>query len=125
MIVSNVTMTPTGFVATFSQPFNPNELNLYGSLSSDANERANVSLAGNVEGPVRGSLVINSTDTQVTFVATTLASSTGLAVPGVSSGNATSGVLAPDTYGVFLASQQSGIATYFETANGQPLDGDV
>ena len=99
MIVSNVTMTPTGFVATFSQPFNPNALNLYGSLSS-ANERANVSLAGNVEGPVRGSLVINSTDTQVTFVATTLASSTGLAVPGVSSGNATSGVLAPDTYGV-------------------------
>ena len=122
MIVSNVTMTPTGFVATFSQPFNPNALNLYGSLSS-ANERANVSLAGNVEGPVRGSVVIDSTDTQVTFVATTLASSTGLAVPGVSSGNATSGVLAPDTYGVLLASQISGIATYFETANGQPLDG--
>jgi hypothetical protein len=122
MIVSNVTMTPTGFVATFSQPFNPNALNLYGSLSS-ANERANVSLAGNVEGPVRGSLVINSADTQVTFVATTLASSTGLAVPDVSSGNATSGVLAPDTYGVLLASQISGIATYFATANGQPLDG--
>ena len=30
LIVTNVTMTPTGFVATFSQPLNANELNLYG-----------------------------------------------------------------------------------------------
>ena len=30
LIVTNMTMTPTGFVATFSQPLNANELNLYG-----------------------------------------------------------------------------------------------
>ena len=77
-------------------------------------------LSGDVEGPVRGSLVIDSTDTQVTFVATTLASSTGLPVAGVSSPNATSGVLPPDNYAVILDSGRPGI----ETANGQLLDGD-
>ena len=112
-------MTPTGFVATFSQPFNPNELNLYGAQSS-GDLPANVALSGNLEGPVRGSLVINATDTQVTFVATTLASSTGLPVGAVSTPNATSGVLAPDDYAVILNSG----STAFETANGQLLDGN-
>ena len=79
-----------------------------------------MSLSGNVEGPVRGSLVIDSTDTQVTFVATTLASSTGLPVAAVSSPNATSGVLAPDDYAVILNSG----STAFETASGQLLDGN-
>ncbi len=70
-------MTPTGFVATFSQPFNPNELEPLPAQSS-GDLPANVALSGAVEGPVRGSLVTNAADTQVTFVATTLASSTGL-----------------------------------------------
>ena len=31
LFVTGLTMTPTGFVATFSQPFDPTQLNLYGA----------------------------------------------------------------------------------------------
>ena len=52
-------------------------------------------------------------------MATTLVGSSGLPIAGVSSPDATSGVLAPDTYHVILDSG----STAFETANGQLLDG--
>ena len=81
---------------------------------------ANVALIGSNEGTVRGSLVVNSTDTQITFVATTLVHSTGLPIAGVSSPDATSGILAPDDYTVVLDST----STSFVTTNGQLLDGN-
>ena len=104
-------MTPTGFTATFSQPIEiattPVAIgpNLYGAAAS-GNLPANVSLIGSNEGTVRGSLVLNSTDTQITFVATTLVKSSGLPIAGVSSPDATSGILAPDGYLVTLDQQQ-------------------
>jgi hypothetical protein len=123
-IVDSCAMTSTGFVATFSQPFKivttPLTIgpNLYSARSSN-DVPVNVSLIGSNEGTVRGSLVLNSTDTQITFVATTLVHNTGLPIAGVSSPNATSGVLAPDVYTVVLDST----STSFVTTNGQLLDG--
>ena len=109
LIVTSCTMTPTGFVATFSQPFKvattPLTIgpNLYSAVATD-NLPVNVALIGSNEGTVRGSLVLNSTDTQITFVATTLVHGTGLPIAGVSSPDATSGILAPDSYTVVLDS---------------------
>jgi sugar lactone lactonase YvrE len=124
LIVTSCMMTPTGFTATFSQPFKvattPLTIgpNLYGAASS-GDLPANVSLIGSEEGTVRGSLVLNSTDTQITFVATTLVKSSGLPIAGVSSPGAASGILAPDGYLVTLTSD----STSFVTTNGQLLDG--
>jgi hypothetical protein len=124
LIVSSCTMTPTGFVATFSQPFmvatTPVAIgpNLYSAVATN-NLPVNVSLIGSTEGTVRGSLVVNATDTQITFVATTLVNSTGLPIAGVSSPGATCGILAPDGYTVVLDST----STSFVTTNGQLLDG--
>jgi uncharacterized repeat protein (TIGR03803 family) len=123
-IVTSCTMTPTGFVATFSQPFEVATTpvtvgpNLYSALASN-DAPVNVALIGSNEGPERGSLMVNSTDTQITFVATTLVNSMGLPIAGVSSPDATSGVLAPDVYTVVLNST----GTSFVTTNGQLLDG--
>jgi hypothetical protein len=125
LIVDSCTMTPTGFVATFSQPFKvattPLTIgpNLYSAVATN-NLPVNVSLIGSNEGTVRGSLVVNSTDTQITFVATTLVHSTGLPIAGVSSPDALSGILAPDGYTVVLDST----STSFVTTNGQLLDGN-
>ena len=118
-------MTPTGFAATFSQPFEvattPRLIgpNLY-SAAASGNVPANVSLIGSSEGTERGSLVVNSSDTQITFVATTLVDGSGLPIAGVSSPDATSGILAPDGYLVTLTST----STSFVTTGGQLLDGD-
>jgi len=127
-VVTSCIMTPTGFVATFSQPFKVATTpvvigpNLY-SAAATLNLPANVALIGSNEGTVRGSLVLNSTDTQVTFVATTMVGSTGSKterpLAGVSSPDATSGILAPDGYTVVLDST----STSFVTTNGQLLDG--
>jgi hypothetical protein len=123
-VVTSCTMTPTGFVATFSQPFEVATTpvvigpNLY-SAAATGNLPVNVSLIGSTEGTVRGSLVLNATDTQITFVATTLVHSTGLPIAGVSSPDATSGILAPGGYTVVLDSTN----TSFVTTNGQLLDG--
>jgi hypothetical protein len=126
LIVTSCTMTPTGFVATFSQPFKVATTpviigpNLYSAQASN-DLPVNVALIGtSSEGTVRGSLVINSTNTQITFVATTLVHSTGLPIAGVSSPAATSGILAPDGYTVVLDST----STSFVTTNGQLLDGN-
>jgi uncharacterized repeat protein (TIGR01451 family) len=124
LIVTSCTMTPTGFVATLSQPFEvattPVTIgpNLYSAVTSN-NLPVNVALIGSNEGTDRGSLVVNSTDTQITFVATTLVHNTGLPIAGVSSPDATSGILAPDGYTVVLDST----STSFVTTNGQLLDG--
>jgi hypothetical protein len=125
LIVTSCTMTPTGFVATFSQPFKVATTpltvgpNLYSAVATN-NLPVNVSLIGSNEGTVRGSLVVNLTDTQITFVATTLVHGTGLPIAGVSSPAATSGILASDGYTVVLDST----STSFVTTNGQLLDGN-
>jgi hypothetical protein len=125
LIVTSCTMTPTGFTASFSQPIEiattPVAIgpNLYGAASSGSLP-ANVSLIGSNEGTIRGSLVVNATDTQITFVATTLVRSNGLPIAGVSSPDAKSGILAPDGYLVTLTAT----STSFVTTGGQLLDGN-
>ena len=118
-IVTNVTWNSTGFVATFSQPFDPIQLNLYGSPSTGS-VPANVILKNSLGKTVRGSLVMNATDTQVTFVATTLVSPSGLPIAGVSVPGAPSGVLPSGTYQLIFASGTSALTT----PTGQLLDGD-
>ena len=71
-------MTPTGFVATFSQPFDPTQLNLYGASSANSLP-ANVILSSGGK-VVRGSLVIDPSDAKITFVATTMVANTGLPI---------------------------------------------
>ena len=90
-----------------------------------------MTFTGADEGPVNGSLLIDPTDTKITFVATTLlagpgdggATPNGLPLPGTAypdSPDATppaSGVLVPDSYTLDLASAA------FTTTSGQVLDG--
>ena len=111
-------MTPTGFTATFSEPFNPSSVSLYGAASS-GNVAPSVIVTNGNGITVRGSLVINATDTAITFVATTLAGPNGLPIANVSVPGATSGILPPDTYNVDLS------GTAFQTlSSGQLLDGN-
>ena len=119
LIVTNLTWNSTGFVATFSQPFDPTQLSLYGSPSTGYLP-ANVTLINSAGKTVRGSLLTNSTDTQFTFVATTLVSPAGLPIVGVSVPGAASGVLPSGTYQLIFASGTSA----FTTPTGQLLDGD-
>ena len=118
-VVTNVAWTPTGFVATFSQPFDPTQLNLYGSPSTGSLP-ANVTLENSLGKTVRGSLVMNSTDTQLTFVATTLVAPSGLPVAGVSVPGAASGILPTGTYQLIFTSGNSALTT----PTGQLLDGN-
>ncbi len=98
LIVTGLSPTPTGFIATFAKPFDPTTLSLY----SAPDDVVLVNGSGHV---VRGSLVLNTAagappDTSFTFVAT-------------------SGVLPAGTYTVTLISGASGI----KDASGVELDG--
>jgi hypothetical protein len=100
--VSSFATTSTGFTVTFTQPFNASVLNLYDAASANYGA-ADVVLAGQLtaNNPVRGSLVIDPTDTTITFVKT-------------------GGVLTPDTYTVTLVSG----ASAFKSSGGVALDGN-
>jgi hypothetical protein len=102
LTVTSFTMTPTGFTVTFDKPFNPSVINLYDAASASYGA-ADVVLAGQLaaNNPVKGSLLIDPTNTTITFVKT-------------------GGVLTPDTYTVTLVSG----ANAFKDANGAALDGN-
>jgi hypothetical protein len=102
LTVSTFTTTPTGFTVTFSKPFNPNVINLYDAASANFGP-ADVVLAGQLaaNNPVKGSLLIDPSNTTITFVKT-------------------SGVLTPDAYTVTLVSG----ANAFKDASGISLDGN-
>lgn len=99
LTVSAFTPTPTGFVADFNQSIDPSVLNLYDTQSAGLG-LADVTLAG-PGGNVRGSLVIASSNKQITFLAT-------------------GGTLAPGSYTATLRSA----ANAFRTASGNLLDGN-
>ena len=65
--VSAFTPTPTGFIATFNKAFLPADLTLY---SQNKNVVMDVALAGKNEGPIHGSLVMDPTNSTITFNAT-------------------------------------------------------
>ena len=69
LVVTGVTMTTTGFQATFSEPVDPAQVNLYGAQSLPS-----VTLTGEyMAGQVNGSLVLDST---TAYIATSAASAT-------------------------------------------------
>ena len=115
LVVTSFTATPTGFTATFSDAFNPADLNLTGP--SATNGAASVTLVGSDSStPVSGSLYLDPTDTKLTFVQTVLVGSNGLPV--------NAGTLPLGTYTVTLLSASGSPVSGFETASGQLLDGN-
>src|SRR5204862_5276558 len=101
---------PVGFSATFSKAFvnsSSNPINLYDAASAGYGA-ADVTLVG-PSGPVRGSLLIDPSNTRFTFLKT-----------GGPVGGGTAGLLTAGTYTVTLVSG----ATAFKDATGQGLDGN-
>ncbi len=119
LAVTAFTVTPTGFTATFSQPFNNTnsgntaQLNLYNSSSSN-DGAADVTLVSNTTGKaVTGSLVIAPNNQSITFIKTTEAGTNGLPLAN------TWGLLPADTYTATLVSGSQA----FETPAGLLLNG--
>ena len=95
-----VTRTNAGFTADFNLPFDPAPLNLYNTQAGGMGP-ADITLVGNTTGPVRGSVVLDSTNRRLTFIKT-------------------GGPLPADTYTVTLRSAADG----FRTVGGTLLDGN-
>jgi hypothetical protein len=104
LVVNTLTPTSTGFVAVFNKPVDPTTLNLY-DASIAAYGPADVSVVGKSGAAQRGSLLLDPTNTTITFVKT---------------GNGSDGLLLPDTYTVTFRSAVNG----FKDMSGQLLDGN-
>ena len=99
MQVTSLTATDSGFVAELNREFETSVLNLYDQHGQPA--LSDVTFMGDTVGPVPGSVVIDPTSRQVSFIKT-------------------GGVLEPDTYTVTLRSADDG----FRDTDGALLDGD-
>jgi hypothetical protein len=115
LVVTSFTATPTGFSVTFSKPFvnssaNPvSPINLYDAASASYGP-ADVTLVGSGSiGSVKGSLIIDPSNTRFTFIKT-----------GGPIGGGSTGLLAAGTYTVTIVSG----STAFKDAAGQGLDGN-
>ncbi len=97
--VSNFAGTSTGFMAQFNAPIDTADLNLYDTSAGLG--AADVTLTGASSGAVTGSLVVDSSDDMIYFIAT-------------------GGTLAADTY---TATLRSG-ADAFEDTTARALDGN-
>jgi uncharacterized delta-60 repeat protein len=93
----------SGFTATFNRSADTSVLNIYDGLNGimPSSEVSDITLVGNVVGPVRGSAIWDPTTNTIRFVKT-------------------GGLLAADTYTVTLRSSASG----FKDNGGALLDGD-
>ncbi|HXG09446.1 MAG TPA: PQQ-dependent sugar dehydrogenase [Gemmataceae bacterium] len=100
LVVSSFTPTRNGFTVVFNRPLDASVLNLYDDAAGGLGP-ADVTLVGNTTGLVRGSLVVDPSNTRVTFVAT-------------------GGVLPRDVYTVTLRSAANG----FKDTGGNLLDGN-
>jgi hypothetical protein len=110
LIVTAFTPAPTGFTVGFSKAFvnsSTSPINLYDAASAGYGA-PDVTLVASDKTVVRGSLLINATNTGFTFVKTNV-------VPGGTS----TGLLAAGTYTVTIVSG----ATAFKDAAGENLDG--
>jgi ligand-binding sensor domain-containing protein len=116
--VDSLTATPTGFVATFNKPFDPSKLTLYGFGQQNGQPTAqDVTLVGDNTGPISGSLIIDPSNSSLTFKATT----NGLALD-----NNFNGYLPDDTYTVTLVSGSSSngfLDAGRHALGGQPANG--
>ena len=118
--VSTFTQTATGFTAIFNRALNVGTvsspvLNLYDNSSGTLGP-ADVTLVGTATGSITGSLVVDPTATQITFIETGQSGVLGLAAPCT-----LFGVLPNDTYTVTLRSATNG----FKDTNGNLLDGNA
>jgi hypothetical protein len=107
MFVTGFTPTPSGFVIGFNRPLDASTLNLYGTETGGFGP-ADLTLIGNTQGPngtpalINGSLVVDSTTNEVSFVHT-------------------GGILLPDTYNLTLRSAANG---FKDSVVGDLLDGN-
>ncbi len=106
--VTAITPTATGFVAKFNGALNQSTLNLYDQ--NNAFGAADVTLMGSTFGSVRGSLLVNTTGDELTFVRT----------GGYDLATNSFGTLPPDNYSVSLSSGVNGI----NGQSGDQLDGN-
>ena len=100
LVVTLFTASPSGFTARFNFPVDSRVLNLYGTETGGFGP-ADVTIVGALSGAVKGSLVVSSNASEITFIKT-------------------GGVLLPDTYNVTLRSATSG----FRNATVGLLDGN-
>jgi FG-GAP-like repeat len=112
LVVTSFTPTPSGFVVTFNQPFDPSSVLMY--TTGTTPDDIILATAGS-QVSVRGSVLIDPTDTSITFVKTDSITSAGTFNPA-------NGLLAAGTYTVTLRSLTAG-GNGFEDALGNPLDG--
>ena len=121
LAVASFTPTTTGFVATFSTPFNDAtsptpQINLYDASSINAGP-ADVTLVSNTTGKaITGSLLINPSNATITFVKTTLVGTNGKPLTNAQ------GLLPADTYTVTLV---SGSTAFKAATGGSLLDGNA
>ncbi|HYV39671.1 MAG TPA: cohesin domain-containing protein, partial [Gemmataceae bacterium] len=106
LMVSALTPTPLGFVASFNKPFDPSAVNLYDGVGTYG--ASDVTLTG-PSGLVRGSLLLDPSSSSFTFIKT-----------GVGTTGLFAGVLAAGNYTVTFRSA----ANAFKDADGGLLDGN-
>jgi hypothetical protein len=70
LIVTTFKPTPTGFVAAFNKPFDPSSINLDDSRVIGGPDDVLLARPGAPPISFRGSLIIDPTDTTITFVKT-------------------------------------------------------
>ncbi len=111
LVVTSLTPTSTGFVATFSKAFNASVISLYDGSGNAGPDDVLLAGPGMPQDSFHGSLLIDPTDTTITFVKTSNFTSAGF--------NPATGVLAVGTYTVTFRSASNG----FTDQGGVPLDG--
>ncbi len=111
LVVTGLTVTTSGFVATFSKAFDPNQLNLYNASTANLGP-ADVTLTG-PGGAVRGSLVIDPSNEKVTFVKTSTFNGVGF--------NPSTGTLAAGSYTLTLRSAANGFTQLQPASPASPV----
>jgi hypothetical protein len=124
LVVTSFSPTPSGFIITFDKPFNPSSLLMYSPTTSVGEPDDILLTTTNSQVSVRGSVLINSTDTGITFVKTDNITASGTFNPA-------NGLLAAGNYTLTLrsfgfsvsAAQAAGVVDGFQDALGSALDG--
>ena len=114
LVVTSFAPTPSGFTLTFNKPFNARAVDLYTTGTAELPDDVTLATT-NSQVAVRGSALINASDTGFTFVKTAAVSATGTFNP-------VAGLLVPGKYTLTLRAFTTG-SSGFEDALGGPLDG--
>ena len=110
LAVTSLTATSSGFVAVFNKPFNPTFLNLYDASTANFGPSDIILVGTSPSGvDVRGSLLIDPTDTTATFVKTGDFNGSGF--------DPATGVLAAGTYVLTFAKPAMASSTVSATCS--------